>query len=172
MAPLAHLAKYATASIAALVTLVALGCGANDGMTPGDDARSAIDAAAGGDSANSGTSVQGTWKGTPFVLTHAAFAAAEQLHTLCFSNVAITAPDCGYSDGQSKIVLYGGFVVIGEQSGWQQPIELRDIGSGQVELSSDASLTLSSFDASSGTVVGTLSATFGSGVSSGSVHLP
>lgn len=120
------------------------------------------------------TEVRGVLAGTPFVLSNAAFEPDDQLHTLCMSNGAITAPDCGCTDGVPKIVLYGEFLADDFGNvGWKMPVELRRIGgSGVFELSTAGELTLTAFDPAAPIVVAHVKVTFPSGVAEGPVKIP
>lgn len=117
----------------------------------GRDAGQSPDAPAadgGTDGSPGQTSVTGTVDGTSVTLQYADVAWGDPLSTLCASNRPITAPDCGYSDGVPKVVIYGKFAVQGGQGMWAFPqVEMRVIGPmPQVKLGNSGTMDVTVYE--------------------------
>lgn len=151
---------------------VSFGCDGPDasGIDGGTDARND---AHGHDAPPTATRIDGLLGGSPFTLGWAVVIFESPLSTLCVSNTPISAPDCGYTDQQSKTLLYGRFGFDdANQPRWAFPVELRRVPNGPVELASEGTLTLDEYAPEMARAAGSVTLTFNSGVTSGTFSVP
>ncbi len=159
------------------LAIMSVGCGSG-GPNPspnGEDATTSMNDAESAENEDGGqflTSVNGTLAGTSFHLAHSSVEFGEVVSTICASDEPITAPDCGLSEEDGKFVFIGRFGFDGS-GGAQWSLGLTQIHNtaGGGEIAEDGQLTVTTFDEAAGKVALTMTVTFASGVTDGSIYV-
>lgn len=166
---------------ALLGVLFLCGCGDQDGRPRSVDARIALPDGGGGgqpdgpsiDSGLQGTYAQGLLDGEAFELRHAVVLWKDPFDELCVAQLPVAGPDCGYSSGEYNLILRGRIEIIPGTTGeWVFPVELRKLGTTQLEPGYSGFLNVQTYDPVENHFAATFEVQFDSGITAGHATVP